>query len=204
MGKVEYLHLTLSVLIMLVPLCFEGSHTRWRRTIQNDTNQMSSFYTFKIFRLKDPNFRCWFQKSLFEVWEADVNDDWLTWTELKSFFGETAPIGHWPGWDKFEGVADLRFQLMTLFQFWPHILFLFPIFFWRIVEFVRGGRARIFEMVSLSQMVSWMISGNSWAISDHLSDDTKFLRIAATANSHSFSLWLSCSSYNQPHCLAYV
>ena len=148
---------------------------------------------------------------------AGINHDWHQLTSLSwnPFYGDHQgqPGTILRDWQIYEGPIDFNWHFPILTAHTSvATLFVLKFFFGKsrfsfllmACWVLRGGRARIFEMVSHSQMVSWMISGNSWAISDHLLDDTKFLRIAATANSHSFSLWLSCSSYNQPHCLAYV
>ena len=110
---------TISALILRAPLCFDWSHTHCivRRTIQNDTNHNSKCLYFptkcdwkattsviaagKTILVAGP-------KNLYlRARKAGVNDDWhgRSWNP---FYGETAPIDHWPGWDKFERVADLR------------------------------------------------------------------------------------------------
>ena len=66
------------------------------------------------------------------------------------------------------------------------------------------GRA----MLSGSQMVSSMISGNSHGLSSYLSDDIEFLPIVGSANSHSQFIFKQCSCIalgfvHQP-CLCYV
>ena len=136
----------------------------------------------------------WYQWWL--TWRVDgrtVGFDFKSflWTGTRSVGGQILETGRYQ--------VRSGFQL-TPFQFRPHSFnwqFLFKVFtkilFLSSPSWRGQGREDGRAMLSGSQMVSSMISGNSHGLSSYLSDDIEFLPIVGSANSHSQFIFKKCS-----------
>ena len=165
---------------------FWWDHTRFvQRTIQNDFIKVFQIIQcWEYFRLKGWNISCRRRNLYLRALKEDSGrfQSGLTWnsteTSLPSnpFLGIAVSVGQIWEDDRCKKIIVFSFDLDS---FWLLLSLVTGRFF-------KGGEARIFEMVSYCEMLSWMISGfSSWASPDHRSSDYEFLPIPPKSLFHS-------------------
>ena len=175
----------------------------WQNKIQNDT----IIIIFGIFEISISPFiwkEFWFTIPEGNFWTVSMmidmkggrTDSWV-WFQILFMDGDMVGGGQILETGRYQVRSGSQ---LTPFQFWPHSFnwqFLFKVFtkilFLSSPSWRGQGREDGRAMLSGSQMVSSMISGNSHGLSSYLSDDIEFLPIVGSANSHSQFIFKQCS-----------